>query len=399
MRKQNTLSFSSCLREGSPLCGIFFYLCVHKLAKPMKRRNSSYHPKWRPGMDRRKVHRRRVRRTLLTTLLIVVVLAVVGLIGLYRFAPIGKSGEGMYVYVTENTTADDVLQQIEKRILVRYPGVLHRVAPWVLRTKGQLQSGRYRIEPSMSLHTLFATLTSGEESLVTLQITRGIRTQEELIKTLTGELRMKPESLRERLQDLQFCTSLGMDTITIRTLFMPNEYKVRWDISPDSLVALFHEEYKKFWTDERKRLATEAGFSPAEIITIASIVQEESAKKDEHSTIAGLYINRLREGMKLQADPTARYAYGDFTVKRIGQIQLSADSPYNTYKVKGLPPGPICYPEQSTIDSVLHYKKHDYRYMCARADFSGYHAFASNYMEHKRNAKAYQAELDKRAIK
>ena len=101
----------------------------------MKRRNSSYHPKWRPGMDRRKVHRRRVRRTLLTTLLIVVVLAVVGLIGLYRFAPIGKSGEGMYVYVTENTTADDVLQQIEKRILVRYPGVLHRVAPWVLRTQ------------------------------------------------------------------------------------------------------------------------------------------------------------------------------------------------------------------------------------------------------------------------
>ncbi len=209
---------------------------------------------------------------------------------------------------------------------------------------------------------------------------------------------MKPESLRERLQDLQFCTSLGVDTITIRTLFMPNEYKVRWDISPDSLVALFHDQYKKFWTDERKRLATEAGFSPAEIITLASIVQEESAKKDEHSTIAGLYINRLREGMKLQADPTARYAYGDFTVKRIGQIQLSADSPYNTYRNKGLPPGPICLPKQATIDSILNAPHHEYIYMCAKEDFSGYHNFAADYATHQSNARKYQEALNKRGI-
>lgn len=350
-------------------------------------------------MDRRKAHRRRTRRSLLITLLIVVVLIVVSLLGLYRFAPIGKSGEGTYVYITEETTPEEVFQQIEKRILVRYPSILHRVAPWAMRTQGKFLPGRYRIEPSMSLRTLFATLSSGEESLVTLRITRGIRTQEDLIKTLTQELRMKPESLREKLQDIQFCTARGVDTITIRTLFMPGEYKVRWDISPNSLVDVFENQYKTFWTDERKQLATEVGFSPAEIVTLASIVQEESAKSDELSTIAGLYINRLRNNMKLQADPTARYAYGDFTVKRIGQLQLSATSPYNTYKVKGLPPGPICYPEQSTIDKVLHYKKHDYIYMCAKADFSGYHAFASNYMEHKRNAKAYQAELDKRAVK
>ncbi len=364
----------------------------------MKRRKTYYQPKWRPGQDRRKARRRRTRRSFIVTFFVLLALLIMITLGLYRLAPIGKSGEGTYVYITEETTLEEVLQQIEKRILIRYPSVLHRVASWVLPKENPLKEGRYRIEPSMSMRTLFATLQGGEESLITLKLNRTTRTQEDLIKTLTQELRMKPEELRDKLHDATYCLSLGLDTISIRTLFIPGEYKVHWDISPDSLIATFQKQYNEFWTSERKQLASEVGFSPAEITTIASIVQEESAKKDEYATIAGLYINRLRNNMKLQADPTARYAYGDFSVNRIGKDQLNANSPYNTYKVKGLPPGPICYPETETIDQVLHYKKHDYIYMCAKADFSGYHAFASRYMEHKQNAKAYQAELDRRSI-
>lgn len=204
----------------------------------MKRRKTYYQPKWRPGQDRRKARRRRTRRSFIVTFFVLLALLIMITLGLYRLAPIGKSGEGTYVYITEETTQEEVLQQIEKRILIRYPSVLHRVASWVLPKEKLLKEGRYRIEPSMSMRTLFATLQGGEESLITLKLNRTTRTQEDLIKTLTQELRMKPEELRDKLHDATYCLSLGLDTISIRTLLFQGNTKCTGTSAPTLLSPL-----------------------------------------------------------------------------------------------------------------------------------------------------------------
>jgi UPF0755 protein len=158
-------------------------------------------------------------------------------------------------------------------------------------------------------------------------------------------------------------------------------------------------EYERFWNDERKKKAEEINLTPVEITTLASIVQAETAKNEELKTIAGLYINRLNRGMFLQADPTVKFAVGDFALKRILYVHLEIDSPYNTYKYIGLPPGPINFPETSAINAVLNYEKNKYYYMCAKEDFSGYHNFAATLSEHNRNAAKYRAALDRNKIK
>ncbi len=155
----------------------------------------------------------------------------------------------------------------------------------------------------------------------------------------------------------------------------------------------------RFWSKERRSKAASLGLTPSQVATIASIVEEETAKADEKPKVARLYLNRLKKGIKLQADPTVKFATGDFTLRRITGKHLAIESPYNTYKVNGLPPGPIRIPAAATIDAVLNAPKHDYIYMCAKEDFSGYHNFASDYATHMANARRYQAELNRRGIR
>ena len=198
--------------------------------------------------------------------------------------------------------------------------------------------------------------------------------------------------------DENMILEFGFNTETFRAMFIPNTYEFYWTTSADEFAKRMKTEYDRFWDKSRKAKAEEIGLSPEEVIILASIVQSETIKKDELETVAGLYINRLKKDIRLQADPTIKYAVGDYSLKRVLTKHLEIDSPYNTYKNVGLPPGPIAFPEITTIDAVLNYEKHKYLYMCAKEDFSGYHNFAQTLSQHNRNAAKYRKALDKKRI-
>jgi UPF0755 protein len=176
-------------------------------------------------------------------------------------------------------------------------------------------------------------------------------------------------------------------------MFIPNTYEVYYNVSPEGLLEKMHDEYEAFWNTERKEKAAKIGLTPVEVATLASIVQAETIKEDEAPIIAGLYLNRLKKGIALQADPTLKFAVGDFSLKRILNVHKEIESPYNTYKYPGLPPGPISMAEINSIDAVLNYTSSNYYYMCAKEDFSGRHNFTNSYEEHMRNAAKYQRAL------
>ena len=205
--------------------------------------------------------------------------------------------------------------------------------------------------------------------------------------------------MRKALRDSALCAKYGKTPQTIACLLMPDTYEFYWDITPEKTLDRLNDYYEDFWTDKRKSKAEKLGLTPDEVATIASIVEEETVKADERGKVARLYLNRYQQGMRLQADPTVKFALGDFSIKRITVPMTQINSPYNTYRVNGLPPGPIRLPEKSTIDAVLDAPQHDYLYMCARADFSGYHDFTRDYSSHLDNAHRYQDALNSRGIK
>lgn len=206
---------------------------------------------------------------------------------------------------------------------------------------------------------------------------------------------------------LQFLSALKADSLiskyefqpeTFSAMFIPNTYEFYWTTTPIEFVDRMSREYHKFWNDERQQKAKALGLTPTEVTTLASIVQEETVKEEEKPTVAGLYLNRLKLGMLLQADPTIKFALHDFTIRRVTNEMLEVDSPYNTYKYAGLPPGPINFPEMGSIDAVLNPKNHNYLYMCAKEDFSGYHNFSTNLAQHNINAARYRNALNKNKI-
>ena len=220
----------------------------------------------------------------------------------------------------------------------------------------------------------------------------------DLAERLERQLMLSGDDLLRLLDDSAYCASLGFTPETILTLFIPNTYEVYWNLSAEKLMQRMKREYDAFWTPARLSKAKAVGLTPIEVAVLASIVEEETAAADEYPVVAGLYINRLRRGIPLQADPTVKFAVGDFTLRRILFEHLKVDSPYNTYKHTGLPPGPLRVPSTRSIDAVLNYMKHNYLYMCAKEDFSGRHNFARTLAEHNRNARRYQAELNRRGF-
>ena len=222
---------------------------------------------------------------------------------------------------------------------------------------------------------------------------------EKLAGSISSRLMLDSATIVSALKDSVFCKQQGYTTQTIACLFIPNTYQVYWDMNIDEFFARMQKEHKRFWNDERIEKAKRTGLTPEQVSTLASIVDEETAKNDEKPMIAGLYINRLKKDMLLQADPTVKFACGDFGLRRILNKHLTVDSPYNTYKYIGLPPGPIRIPSITGIESVLNHTNHDYLYMCAKEDFSGYHNFAKTMSGHLQNAQRYQRELNRRNIK
>jgi UPF0755 protein len=226
-----------------------------------------------------------------------------------------------------------------------------------------------------------------------------VRTKEDLAGKVSKYLVADSLSILNLFSNESLIQKYGFTTETFRTMFIPDTYEFYWTTSAEEFAERMKSEYDKFWNAERRKKAEEINLTPAEITTLASIVQAETAKKEEQNRIAGLYMNRLKNGQLLQADPTVKYAVGDFSLKRILNVHLHIDSPYNTYKNAGLPPGPINFPETTAIDAVLNFERHNYLYMCAKEDFSGYHNFAVTLDEHNRNAAKYRRELDKLNIK
>jgi len=195
------------------------------------------------------------------------------------------------------------------------------------------------------------------------------------------------------------CADLGFTKATLPALFLPDTYEFYWTVTPESFLQKMKREYRIYWEGKREQQAKRWGLTPVEVATLASIVEEETNKRDEMGKVAGLYMNRLRKGMPLQADPTVKFAHGDFSLKRILNVHLTIESPYNTYRVTGLPPGPIRIPSKQVIDAVLTHIPNGYFYMCAKEDFSGYHNFAVTLAEHQRNAIRYQQALNRLGIR
>lgn len=226
-----------------------------------------------------------------------------------------------------------------------------------------------------------------------------VRTPEQLARKLARQIDADSAAIMRALASKELAAEVGFDTLTLFSMFIPDTYEVWWTVSPEEFVRRMKREYDRFWTPERDALRARSGLSRLEVMTLASIVYEETRKTDEMPRIAGVYINRLRRGIPLQADPTVKYAMRDFGLRRILYRHLKYPSPYNTYINKGLPPSPICMPGKNAIDAVLNFEEHDYLFFCARPAFDGYHNFARTLREHNANARAYSAELNRRKIR
>ena len=272
---------------------------------------------------------------------------------------------------------------------------------WVAQRKNYpdlVKAGRYLILDGMNNNQLVNLLRSGDQKSIQL-IIRSVRTKSELASNISRYIEADSASLISLLTNDAFCAQYGFNTTTIFTMFLPNTYEFYWNTTAEEFVVRMAREYKRFWNEDRVAKAKALNLSQSEVTTLASIVQsEQAAKKDERPIVAGLYLNRLRKGMRLESDPTLIHVIGDFTIKRGLNIHKEINSPYNTYRNAGLPPGPILLPEIESIDAVLNASTHNYLFMCAKEDFSGYHNFSSSYREHVNNAKRYQRELNRRKI-
>ncbi len=262
--------------------------------------------------------------------------------------------------------------------------------------KDAVKPGRYLLKTNSSNKDLFKMLIKGRQTPLNLTF-NNIRLKSELITKLSDKLEMTQDELEALLDNPAITQKYGFDTNTIMSMFIPNTYEVYWTITPEELLGKIQQSYLQFWNDERKAKAQAIGLSPIQVSILASIVEEETKMNDEKPLVAGVYLNRLKADMRLQADPTVKFAIGDFTLKRVSN--LSIDSPYNTYKYKGLPPGLICLPMNTSIDAVLSPAKHDFMFFCADFDKPGYHLFRKTFEEHRVIGVNYRNTLDKLKIK
>jgi len=307
-----------------------------------------------------------------------------------------KEAKTAYMYIPTGATLEDVVS-----LLYENNYIINRNSfEWLAEKKNyrnHIYPGRYKLTNGMSNNKLLDLLRSGKQEPVKV-VFNNVRTKEQLAGKIAKQIEADSISIMRLLKDKDFIGKYDLNIATISCIFLPNTYEFWWNTSAEKFIDRMNNEYKKFWNEKRLSKAKVLNLTKEDVVTIASIVDEETYKKDEMDDIAGVYINRLRKRMPLQADPTIKFALGDFTVKRILKKHLDIDSPYNTYKFYGLPPGPISIPSIDAIDAVLNYKEHDYLYFCASADFSGYHVFAKTLSQHNVNARAYQRALNKEKI-
>ena len=333
--------------------------------------------------------------------LLVIILLIIGFIAGSFFmkivSPAFKTNKITYTYIDEKKDYNAVLQQLQSESQIKDIRLFERLAS-MMKYPQNVKSGKYEINPKLNYLELVRMLRNGNQTPVKLTF-NNIRLKEDFAERIGEQLMFGQEILLDKLNDPEVCRSLGFDTKTIVSMFLPNTYEVYWTISPAQFLERMKKEYDRFWTDERLKKASEIPLRPVDVSILASIVEEETAALSEYPIVAGLYINRLRKGMRLEADPTVKFAWGDFELRRILYAHLEVDSPYNTYKNSGLPPGPIRIPSIAGIDAVLNYTHHNYLFMVAKEDFSGRHNFAVTLSEHNRNANKYREALNRNQIR
>lgn len=308
-----------------------------------------------------------------------------------------ETDKTVYVYVDEEYNYDKLLQELVDSAKLESVNNFKLIAS----LKGypeKLRTGRYAITPEDNVWSAINKLQRGLQTPTRVTF-NNIRLKNDLIERISKQLMFSEEEFAAILNDSTRTSSYGFTPETVVAMFIPNTYEFYWDVSVDKFVDRMKKEFDTFWTSERLTKAVEINLTPLEISILASIVEEECMFSDEYPIVAGLYINRLQRGQLLQADPTVKYAVGDFSLQRILFKHLEVESPYNTYIHQGLPPSPIRIPSIKGLDAVLNYAKHDFIFMCAKEDFSGRHNFAKTSAEHGRNRAKYIEALNKRGIR
>ncbi len=306
------------------------------------------------------------------------------------------AGGSSVIYIPGKASYEQAMDSVISSLEIKSPVILR----WVSEKKNypvHVKPGRYVVDNKMSYNGLINMLRSGRQTPVKMTF-NNLRTLSEVAGRIGGQIDADSSEIMTFLSDPGNYSGDGFTEKNIIAVFIPNTYELFWNTGPGGLYSRMLREYREFWNSGRLKKAEEIGLTPLEVSTLASIVDEEAAKKDEMPRIAGVYLNRLKRGIPLQADPTVKFALNDFTITRVLKKHLQVDSPYNTYKYRGLPPGPIGCPTIVSIEAVLNAEENDYLFFAAKPDFSGYHNFSRTLTEHNRYASQYQRELNKRRI-
>ena len=337
------------------------------------------------------------KKILVGCLLAAILLGIAGIAHIYYyfFAQPFQITDTTYIYIDRDDDVDSVYHKI---IEVGNPKQMHGFESLVRHQGYNVKTGRYAIKPTDNMRYLHRRLSMGYQTPIKLTV-GSVRTLDRIARNTARQLMVDSCEIANILNDTAYISKLGFTPETLPALFIPNTYEVYWNMSAEDFMQRMLKEHKAFWNEKRLKQAEAIGLTPIEVATLASIVEEETANQAEKPMVAGLYINRLKKGMLLQADPTVKFSLQEFGLKRILFKHLEVNSPYNTYKYAGLPPGPIRIPSYQGLESVLNYTKHNFIYMCAKEDFSGTHNFAVTSAQHAANARKYQQALNRRGIR
>lgn len=304
-----------------------------------------------------------------------------------------------YLSIPTGSSFNDVMNILTEHNVLRDKSSFRQVAKLMSYSNESVPSGRYALDKSYSSRELISLLRSGRQTPVKVTFNNH-RTLNETLGNISQYLEHDSIEYTDYFNKTETLDRAGLTKECLLTMFIPNTYEMYWNTSPEKLFSRMKVEHQKFWErNDRMTKAKHQGLTPEEVFTLASIVEKESQVAKERPIIAGLYLNRLKKGIPLQADPTVVFAVGDFSIRRVLNKHLRVDSPFNTYKNQGLPPGPIYLPSIQSIDAVLNPAQHDYLFMCAKPGYNSEHAFAKTAREHSRNAQRYRSWLTSEGIR
>lgn len=354
--------------------------------------NNSQKPSAGRQTDRNKT---RAGKTMLFVLLGLALFIIAFLLFLYPITMVGAPQEAN-IKIPKGATEQNVRDSLTKYMGESYANTVVRLSH-MRRADFSKRHGAYTIPKGTNAFTAMRKLTSGAQTPIRITI-NGFRSLDKLVERISDKMEFTPDSLYRVLENRIFLSAYGLTPENVLALFVDDTYEVYWNTSALDVVRKIGDNYRLLWSEEHREAANELGLSPSDIMIIASIADEETNRISEKGTIGRLYINRLQNNMRLQADPTIRFALGNYTIQRITKADLKVESPYNTYLHDGLPPGPIRTTSSTTVSNILNSMPHNYLYMCAKEDFSGSHNFAATYDEHLRNATRYQSALNENGI-